>query len=165
MCCGSAFCESLGGGLKVCTSLPDPTPAPLSAPITAPPSTLSPVAAPTTGVGYSGTETSCNVQGPDPSDPAVTLKLKFYVMGDAPYDEEVGSPFEGDEYNCLKNTIFPSLPGNADAIFHIGDIMKGGVDVTSCNDEVFTSRLNLFNQLENNNLDFFIIPGDNEWNE
>jgi len=48
----------------------------------------------------------------------------------------------------------------------VGDIKKGGSSYYAgfCNDEIFSSRKDLFRSLESD-IDFFMSPGDNEWNE
>lgn len=107
-------------------------------------------------------------------DPGISVKLKFWAMGDTPYDYSAGYPFKGRDYKCLRDTILPRIsPSNpsfdgqyADFVVHVGDIMKGNGNggVPYCDKTVFGSRQDLFAALEPD-LDFFIVPGDNEWSE
>jgi len=84
--------------------------------------------------------------------------------------------YQGSDYECLKNTIIPGYLDPSQAVFvgHIGDILKGDAQGNHrrCTESSFTSRANLFGALESppsglniDILDFFIIPGDNDWNE
>lgn len=141
-CCNSAVCFNQGQGVKTCQAATLP--------------------------GYTGS--NCNVQGPLPGTPGYTLKLKFYTMGDSPYDYAVGFPFEGPQYVCLRDVILPRLSEGdllydgkeADFMVHIGDIQKGdntNQAVPYCNETMFQSRLDLFKIIEPK-LDFFLIPGE-----
>ena len=110
---------------------------------------------------------NCSINGPAPNE--TNTVLKFLAFGDTPYDEEVGPPFEGPEFECLRDTMLPGIISDyvdvADFIVHVGDIKKGGSDYSSyCNDTVFGSRQTLFGVLETAGLDFFITPGmDCSW--
>eukprot|EP00977_Amphora_coffeiformis_P003401 scaffold630_cov174-Amphora_coffeaeformis.AAC.21 len=118
---------------------------------------------PTLG-SYHGTD--CNVKGPAPT--TMTTVTKFLVFGDTPYDHEVGPPFEGPEYDCMKTVALPGvkqLAGSVDFIAHVGDIKRGGSGYSSfCNDQVYSSRRDLFEIVESH-MDFLMVVGDNEWNE
>lgn len=91
-------------------------------------------------------------------------------MGDAPYDTNVGNvPYEGADYACLRDVILPRLSSastQADFVVHVGDIWKGNNKggVPYCNSRMLDSRRSLFQVVEPH-LDFFAVPGDNEWNE
>ncbi len=99
--------------------------------------------------------------------------MKFVAFGDTPYDEEAPAPyFEGQEYACLQKTLLPgvklNLASQVDFMAHVGDIKKGSSTYSQyCTDQLFSSRSSLFSIAESspNLIDFFIIPGDNEWNE
>lgn len=110
-----------------------------------------------------------------PTDSLATRKLSFFAMGDSPYDAHVGEvPYQGLEYACLRDNILPRLSQSnpqfdgkfADFMVHVGDIWKGNGKggVPYCESPMFQSRKSLFQVLEPH-LDFFAVPGDNEWNE
>jgi hypothetical protein len=144
-------------------------------------------------IGYTGT--GCGVRLGNAG--VAMAVMKFFALGDTPYDGSVPPPFEGSEYQCLQSTILPGMMTrayNADFIFHVGtfdtseslnegficvseaqrcflpvkyegDIKRGSSAYSMfCTDDVFQSRKNLFRMVEPT-IDFFIVPGDNEWNE
>ena len=71
--------------------------------------------------------------------------------------------YEGDEYNCLKESILPymqaqTVAGEGAFSVHVGDIIKGARGVGGnyrCQDSSFTSRMNLFQDLDN----FLLLTG------
>jgi len=80
-----------------------------------------------------------------------------------------GCVFEGQEYECWRNTIIPWMNMAAqDSVesfaFFTGDSIKGERDGNSgfCNPDVLTSRQALFNTM---NVDVIHSVGDNDWNE
>ena len=85
--------------------------------------------------------------------------------------------YQGGGYNCLKTSVIPHIKSKtSEALFvgHIGDFLKGqgGGSTKRCQEASFASRSNLFallesatNSLANDEIDFFIVPGDNDWNE
>jgi len=147
----------------------EPTPEPTDQP-TSEPTTSEPTPLPTTEPTSQPTPQllPCRaIHGPEAT--SSNTVLSFLAMGDTPYDDEVGFPFEGPEYECLRDITIPEIrttwARTSDFVVHIGDIKRGGSDNAQyCNDAVLGSRYNLFSAMETNT-DFFIVPGDNEWNE
>ena len=100
--------------------------------------------------------------------------------GDSCYDSFPANntcTYQGGGYNCLKTSVIPHIKSkSSDALFvgHIGDFLKGqgGGRTKRCQEASFASRNDLFalfesasNSLANDEIDFFIVPGDNDWNE
>lgn len=158
LCCEDEglICQKKGSGTSICEATLAPVPV-----------TPAPVDPPVDDIGYEYTGAGCDIQGPAPT--AENLIMQFFAIGDTPYDEEAGTPFEGEEYDCLSTIILPGmmfLVDEVDFIAHIGDIKKGngaGGD-PYCTDAVFGSRSDLFGTVEPD-IDFLLIVGDNEWNE
>jgi hypothetical protein len=117
---------------------------------------------------YEGSGCAVQIQDADNAASVASLVMSFIAFGDTPYDGNRPPPFEGSDYRCLKNTILPgikSLSKEADFVWHVGDIKKGGANFSMhCTDEVFRSRQKLFESVDDE-IDFFIVPGDNEWLE
>jgi hypothetical protein len=123
---------------------------------------------PTRPLQYEGSGCAVQIRDAEKAASAASLVMSFIAFGDTPYDAKHPPLFEGSEYCCLKNTILPgikSLSNKADFVWHVGDIKKGGANFSMhCTDEVFRSRQKLFTSVEDE-IDFFIVPGDNEWLE
>lgn len=111
--------------------------------------------------------TGRTLNGPRPT--GSNTDMKFLAFGDSPYDGSADYPYEGAEYECLKDVILPGVQRlskdkhEVDWIVHVGDIKTGGDGYDSdCDDTVFESRKKLFASVEPD-LDFLLLPGDNEF--
>ena len=107
---------------------------------------------------------SDTLNGPRPTES--NTDMKFLAFGDTPYDNSANYPYEGKEFDCLKEVILPGVKrlsekNEVDWIVHVGDI-KPGDGSSDCDDTVFKSRERLFESVEPE-LDFLLLPGDNEF--
>merc|ERR1712071_157480 len=78
-------------------------------------------------------------------------KFIIYITGDTPYSNK--------EKKQLPNQI-ASLPGDAEALFHLGDIMRSSGHV--CATREYTDIYNIF---EKSHKPVFVLPGDNDAND
>ena len=128
---------------------------------------LEPSSVPSTHPSVNPSASPTNAAGTLSTEDASTV-VKFLAFGDTPYDPDSAYPFIGPQYVCVEQVILPGAKGMAnevDFIVHVGDVKKGSARYsTYCDDVVFGNRRDLFSAVEPD-LDFFLVVGDNEWNE
>ena len=160
---GFVFIESNGQILWVSNTTPPsegptssskPTLEPSKAPSAAPTITIQPSNDPSTMPTSKPTISSIPTQTPSEHSTSrptrEMLEFKIYITGDTPYDDT--------QLAALNNQV-PSLPQDAEALFHVGDIMRGG---TTCDLTQYTS---VRDALRHSHAPVFIVPGDNDAND
>ena len=81
---------------------------------------------------------------------AAQKQVTFAVMGDVPYS--------GPEYPRLRGQL-KALPKQVRFVIHVGDITPGS---GPCVETIYTRLAAILRQSPK---PFFILPGDNEWND
>eukprot|EP00594_Rhizosolenia_setigera_P008329 CAMPEP_0178958186 /NCGR_PEP_ID=MMETSP0789-20121207/11445_1 /TAXON_ID=3005 /ORGANISM="Rhizosolenia setigera, Strain CCMP 1694" /LENGTH=632 /DNA_ID=CAMNT_0020640749 /DNA_START=194 /DNA_END=2088 /DNA_ORIENTATION=- len=116
------------------------------------PPTSFPTHKPTISIMPSHSPTKYPTQEPTihPTSAPTGVFVNFFIMGDIPYDKK--------EARNLERT-FQTMPNYASFIIHVGDINRAK---KGCPLENYENVRRIFLQAP---LPFFLIPGDNDWND